>query len=39
VWGARRKRDLFERVFGRDVEITNPRAVDPDRAPIGGRHE
>jgi len=22
VWGARRKRDLFERVFGRDVEVT-----------------
>ncbi len=23
VWGARRRRDLFERVFGRDVEIIN----------------
>ena len=24
LWGARRKRELFERVFNRDLEVTSP---------------
>ena len=39
VWGARRKRDLFERLFGRDVEIANPQVLTPDRRLAAGLHD
>jgi hypothetical protein len=29
LWGARRKRELFEKVFDRDVEFLAVRAHDP----------
>ncbi len=27
VWGARRKRELFEKIFGRDLEVVDGRAT------------
>jgi hypothetical protein len=40
LWGARRKRELFEKVFGRDVEliahVTHPTRADrqPQEGPV-----
>ncbi len=33
LWGLRRKRDLFEKVFARELEVIDPRAVSADGRP------